>query len=202
MELYDILNQSYPVSQEACELLEERCERITFPAFIPFIESGKRCYHLYFCLRGLMRMYHAEGEDERTIAFGEKGVLATSCNAFVKGKAALLSIETLEESEFLRIPIRDFKELIKTNLELHCWWSAALIEQLLDIEDRCVNMAKIKPYDQYKGMLQLKNYIINTDLIHRIPVKYVAQYLGVARETVSRIRSRIAREPLNKGKSR
>ena len=200
MELFNILNQTYTVSCEACELLERKCERITFPANTSIIERGKRCRHLYFCIRGLMRMFYQESEDEKTIAFGSDGVLATSCNAFIKGEAALLSIETLEESEFLRIPIRDFKELIKTNSEINCWWGAVLMDQLLDVENRCVNLSRQTAYERYKGLLQIRNSIIINNLINRIPVKYVAQYLGVSRETLSRIRSRIAREPLEKRK--
>ena len=98
-------------------------------------------------------------------------------------------MQALEDSSALAVTFSDFRRLIDERPDLMRWWSTVLLLQVYCLERRYVWIGTCDATQRYKTMLKIRSSIIN-----RIPLKYVAQYLNVTPETLSRIRAKIAKE--------
>lgn len=105
--------------------------------------------------------------------------------------ARVMSDGCLPESSMRRIQrllaveIADFRRLLDACPDLERWWSAILLEQVYALERRYVWLSTSSAAERYHTFMQIRRGIVG-----RIPIKYIAQYLSIAPETLSRIRAR------------
>jgi hypothetical protein len=188
MQLKEILNQIHPLPDAVAEAVERECETERAEAGVRPLEQGKRCYYLYFIKEGIMRVTYAHDGEEDTIAFGTTGDVFTSAHAFFANETVQFSMECLEECTFYRISFERFKDLLRKHHELSLWLNHLLMEQIYAFEKRYVHLGNSDAYERYVKFIRLRSEVIN-----RIPLKYVAQYLNMVPATLSRVRRRFGK---------
>lgn len=188
MNLADILSQEYPVSPESIAALEAVAERVFVRKKDYLVRQGVKVSHIYFVTEGLFRGTTLAGGREDTLFFGVAGDPFTSVSSFAHGEPANISFQALEDSEALAVSYTDFRRLLASCPDLLWWWSAVLLEQVYALERRYVWLGTTDVVERYTTLLKVRANIMN-----RIPVKYIAQYLDVTPETLSRIRAKLAR---------
>jgi len=152
------------------------------------VQQGHRTDCLFFITAGLFRGTHVSDGEEDTLFFGVPGDPFTSVHAFAHGELAQISLQALEHSEVIAVRYDDFRRLISEREDLMGWWNTVLLEQLYALERRYVEIGTSLAERRYGNLLRVRSEIIN-----RIPLKYVAQYLSVTPETLSRVRRRMFR---------
>ncbi len=145
--------------------------------------SGKVCRILYFIKQGMIRSYRLKDGKDFTHHFYGKKWFATDYHSFLTGQPGTLYLETL------------------TPCTVHVW-DKSIIQQLYTTYPILERLGRIMAEEAYLLMaertttLQINNLkekydsLIRThpDLILNVPQKYIASYLGVSEQSLSRIK--------------
>ncbi|BDD10844.1 hypothetical protein FUAX_32760 [Fulvitalea axinellae] len=103
---------------------------------------------------------------------------------FVKGTVAKTSVDCLEDCELLYIT-RDNREKLTSEMhKMERFWAKKSKLGRIAQQNRILSLLKNSARERYDFLMS--QY---PQLIHRIPKKLIASYLGVSRETLSRLQS-------------
>lgn len=188
MTLKELFHLYSPVSDAAVAAVEDACRRAVVRRGDAIITQGAVCRHVVFVTNGLFRVVFRYGDLEETVCFGIDGDPFTSMHSLCHGEPAQYSFEALEDSECMLLDFDDFRRLQVEYPDLLMWIARVLSEQVYAFERRHVYLGTSDAYSRYVTFMQLRS-----DIVNRIPLKYVAQYIKVKPETLSRIRARYVR---------
>lgn len=185
MTLSEILRLDFPVSPATVQALSAVAHIVSVKKKGFLVHQGSPDTNLYFITEGLLRgMAEFDGRED-TMFFAVPGDPFLSVHTVAHGQPAVISLQALEDSQALAVNVADFRRVVGEHPDLHCWWSSVLLEQVYALERRYIWMATSNATERYRTFMRVRREIIN-----RIPVKYIAQYLSIAPETLSRIRAR------------
>lgn len=151
------------------------------------LQEGQVCRHLYFLENGLLRFWTQKKDKEFTKYFTIAPYLFTSQQSFITRQPCKESIEALEDCTVWKMTNEAANEL----LALECWntFIRKIIQEVNGYtEDLLEAMQSQTAEERYRQMLGQ-----NPALLQRIPLKHLASYLGIAPQSLSRIRQRYSR---------
>lgn len=149
------------------------------------VEEGFTSTDYFFIFEGYVRtFYRSENGNEVTIDLLRKGEFASSMYSILTAAPAFENIQCLTEVIGCKISGKSFEALAVEDprwieLGMKCLKSA-----LLKKEERILTFGKLKGKARYAKLISER-----PDLIHHVPVQYIASYIGVRPESLSRIRS-------------
>lgn len=150
------------------------------------LQQGQVCRHLYFLETGLLRFLNWKDGRDITKYFTVAPYCFTSQRSFTMEIAANESIEALEDSIVWQMSKADSDAL----LQLPAWseFVRKLVQEVQYYTDCILEELQNETAEaRYRKMLQ-----INDPLLQRVPIKHLASYLGIAPQSLSRIRKKIA----------
>lgn len=149
------------------------------------LQSGQVCRHLYFVEKGALRgFYNADGK-EVTHWFGFENDFVTSFHSFITQQPAVENIQLTEHSILWAISKPDLESLLNTHHETERLLRIAYENYYIKLEERFIGTQFKSAAERYENLLQQ-----NAHILERMPLGYIASYLGITQETLSRIRSR------------
>ena len=157
------------------------------------IEQGQPTDSLFFIIDGLVRCVHTRGGEEETFLFATSGDPFTSIHSMSRGEPSQFSWQALDDTRLLALKFSDFEKLLAEEPEIHCWWSKALLDELYVLERRYVWIGNDSAAQRYETLVRTR-----PDVINRVPVKYIAQYLHISPATLSRIRASLVGKAASK----
>ena len=113
--------------------------------------------------------------------------ITSSFESFVNRNASSQSIQALEDAVVVKISYDYLKKLYAIN---PVWQSLGLVlteKECLRLSHRTISLSFETAFEKYKALLENE-----PELLLRVPVQHIASYLGVTRETLSRIRSKLS----------
>jgi len=150
------------------------------------LQAGQVCQSVAFVNKGLFRAYKLIEGKEVTHYFPIEGFFATDYASFINRASSPDTIEALEESEVLLLSY----ENIQLGYEKYHVWErfGRLIAEFLymKLEKTIQSFQLMTPEERYIKLMQEE-----PSLFERAPQQYVASFLGIAPESLSRIRKRI-----------
>jgi CRP-like cAMP-binding protein len=176
---------SFGLSQEAMSLLLPKFRIKTYPKGSILLKKGHVAHDAHFIISGLARCYYEnKGKDiTNYFAFENEGI--TSTLSFMTQKPSDEIIQVLEDSVVVAMSFNDLEALYKENHEI-CNMGRKFVEGIsLELEERIRVFQITSAQDRYDYILAHKPQIIQ-----RVPLKYLASFLGITAETLSRIRSK------------
>lgn len=177
----------YPVSEGLRDDLLQRTEILELPRRTHLIREGQRADYVWMVLGGLLRAYYIKDGLEICSSFLQEQHLIVSVNSFYNRQPGYEFIETLEETVVARIHYDALQELYKKHLEFNYIVRVLTERYTMLSEERLFLLRKQTAEDRY---LHLLNH--DPELLQRVPLKYIASYLGMNLETLSRIRKKIS----------
>ena len=142
------------------------------------------CYFKALVVKGLLRTYSI-GEDgmEHIIRFTDAGDWTTDHESYFKQFPSTVNIDAIEASEIIMISQADFKEL-KAQIPLLDKYAGKLFTHTAGLLQKRVLMSiSASPEKKYIDFIDSYPNIFN-----RVPLHMVASFLGVSRETLTRVR--------------
>ncbi|HZH01903.1 MAG TPA: Crp/Fnr family transcriptional regulator [Flavisolibacter sp.] len=150
------------------------------------VEAGKVCRHLYFLERGAVCGFYYLNGKRVTHWFAFENDFFTSFHSFITQQPAVENIQALEGSVMWAITKNDLTILLENFPEIERVLRLAYEKYYIRLEERFVNAQFKTAAERYEQLLQQTPHIAE-----RVPLGYIASYLGVSQETLSRIRSRV-----------
>jgi CRP-like cAMP-binding protein len=141
---------------------------------------------LYFLESGALRGYYTVEEKEITHWFSFEEDFVTSFHSFITGQPSVENIQLLEGSILWAISKESLTQLLNQHREIERLLRIAYEKYYIRLEERFVNAQFKTAAERYQTLLQQR-----PNIIERVSLGYIASYLGISQETLSRVRSRI-----------
>lgn len=187
--LHAILKEVHDVPLEVAQQLEQHAVVKHYGRRQRLVEQGARCNTAYFVSDGLLRGIHEHDGETDTRWFSEQGDVLTSVTAYYHGDPALFSIEAITDVTVYEIGFDDVKRMIATTPALQEWFTKLLLTQLYVLERRYILIGTGDARARYEALLNARPM----EVLNQIPLKYIAQYLKITQETLSRVRRAVVR---------
>jgi CRP-like cAMP-binding protein len=149
------------------------------------LQEGKICRHLYFLERGLLRFFILKNGNDVTKYFTDIPYCFTSIKSFETQIPATENIETLEDTVLWAMTFKSVQSL--QNLPAWSTFTRKLVQEVQIYTDEILEDLQTETAEnRYKKML-----FENDPLLQRVPLKHIASYLGIAPQSLSRIRKSV-----------
>jgi len=151
------------------------------------LQEGEVANELYFVVKGALRQFFSKEDGVlKTCNFTFEAEFFTDIESFSRKSYSVTNIVTLEPTECLVIKCTDLIEAMNKSAAI-AGICRALVENIAtDNIKRIQSLLSLSPENQFKELVQC-----NPGILQRVPQTYIAQYLGLAPESLSRIRKRI-----------
>nr|WP_321410516.1 Crp/Fnr family transcriptional regulator [uncultured Carboxylicivirga sp.] len=145
---------------------------------------GEVCNHIYFIVKGCMRSYYADEKGiEHIFQIRMDNNWISDLESFFSKKPSNYYIEALEETTLLRISYDRLEKLYVEVPALERYFRILFQKAFLNSLKR-LNATMWEPAtERYAEMLKE-----NPEMFQRVPLVYIASYLGITPESLSRIR--------------
>jgi len=148
------------------------------------IREGEFVQHEYFVLKGCLRAYVVDPETgkEVTYQFAVENWWISDRDAFMNGTKAKMTIECLEPCELLALTLANREKLGAEMWKYEHYLNVKSNIGYIALQKRMLTMITRNAKERYENFVhQYPN------LVNRVPRTYIASYLGVSRETISRL---------------
>ncbi len=181
------INTIYPVGESLRQDMLQRAEILELPRRTHLLREGQRADYVWMVLGGMLRAYYLKDGLEICSSFMQEQHLIVSVNSFYSRQPGYELIETLEDSIVARIHYDALQELYRAHLEFNYIVRVLTERYTILSEERLFLLRKQTAEERYL-------HILNHDpqLLQRVPLKYIATYLGMNLETLSRIRKKVS----------
>ncbi|GAB4020403.1 Crp/Fnr family transcriptional regulator [Spirosoma koreense] len=147
------------------------------------LHPGQVCRHIFFLQTGLLRSFHIKDGDERNVAFTAENSFVTDLKSLRAGQPTELTIQALEPSLVLAIAKTDLIRLYGASHQIEAF-GRTLLETLLEEQEEYATWFKLYSARERYDMFSQKQ----PSLLQRLSLSHLASFLGIRRETLSRIR--------------
>ena len=137
---------------------------------------------IYFVKKGSVKISVFQDRQEQIIRFGYDGNLIVALDSFISGKSSDYRIETLKETQVLVAEKKDFMEFVYSNPERTHFYIQLLEQLVLDQLEREKDLLLDSPKERYERVLKR-----SPQLFQFVPHKFIANYLRMSPETLSRL---------------
>lgn len=149
-----------------------------------FLKSkGSIDTNLYFIVSGTFRIFVDEDVEEHIIRFGYKNNFIAALDSFISEKPSDLCIQALKKTELKVIQKKTFMQFVESSAENTKVWLLMLGELIFQQLERERDILTSSPTLRYKRVLAR-----SPQLFQEIPNKFIASYLRMTPETLSRIK--------------
>lgn len=139
--------------------------------------------NLYLVEEGSLRFFIRDDDSDKTIRFGYKGDLVAALDSYISNEKSPLNIQVLRKTKVKLIRKEDFVKLVQNHEELKLAWEKILGLLLLECMEREIDILTKQPQERYNRVLKR-----SPRLFQEVPHKYIASYLNMTAETLSRLK--------------
>ncbi|MEI2696026.1 MAG: Crp/Fnr family transcriptional regulator [Saprospiraceae bacterium] len=149
------------------------------------LKQNQVCNYLYYINNGIVREYYLKKGKEVTASFGFKNSIISSFASFLSRKPSFEALETLEKTELMRIHHDKLQNLYCKYPEINTLGRKITEFYYLTLEDRIFASQFCSAKERYFNLLKQE-----PDITQKVSLGYIASFLGITQETLSRIRAR------------
>nr|WP_299383071.1 Crp/Fnr family transcriptional regulator [Allomuricauda sp.] len=147
------------------------------------VQEGQVVDKEFWILKGCLKSYFVDDAGkEHILQFGMENWWITDYESFVKQTPSKISIDCIEDSELLYITFENREKLTAAMHKMERFWAKKSKMGRIALQNRILSLLKNSSKERYN--LLLEQY---PALFQRVPKKMIAAYLGVSRETLSRL---------------
>ncbi len=184
-QLLSYIQSNYTISNAATQTLQQFLNKIVLCKNDFLINEGQVCKHLYFLEKGCVRgFYNVDGKDI-TQWFGFENDFVTSFRSFITQTPSAEYIHVVEDAVLWALDKEQLNNLLKNFTEIEKLVRIIYEQYYIRLEERYANAHFKTATELYENLLQNEPHILQ-----RMPLGYIASYLGISQETLSRIRAK------------
>ncbi|WP_339713691.1 cyclic nucleotide-binding domain-containing protein [uncultured Kriegella sp.] len=138
--------------------------------------------NIYFIVNGSLRIFVIDETEEHTIRLGYRNNIIAALDSFITNRPSDLYIQALKKTKLKVVGKEAFLHFIENSPENSSLWRTVLGELIYQQMERERDILTSSPDERYRRVLER-----SPQLFQEIPHKYIASYLRMAPETLSRI---------------
>lgn len=144
-------------------------------------EAGKVDQKVYWIKEGCLQFNLLADGEEQSIRFAYPGNMVSVLDSYISGTASKYSLQALRKSEVQFCTKQVFEAYLKSE-NLQEVWNQSLYQLILEMMEREQDLLLNSPADRLNRVLKR-----SPRLFQEVPHKYIASYLRMSPETLSRL---------------
>ncbi len=185
-KLYNYYKQTYGISDRDWEIFSSKLFKQAIPKKTDILTAGETEKHLSFIEEGILRLYIPGELTDLTFGFAFSDSFVCAYDSFLTQLPSVYSVQTITDASLWRLSYTDL-QTIYNSTEIGNLIGRKTSEQLfLKKAERELSLLNDTAEERY-----LKIFKNRPELIEKIPLKYIASYIGITPQGLSRIRKRI-----------
>ena len=170
--------------------IEEFLNLATYEAFEKneyFIREGAVCKKVGFVASGIFRTYYLSSDAEDvTYCLTFPDTLLSAYSSLITQQKTVENIQAITQAELLTFPKQEIDQLVASNQNWLLFMKQIAEMQYIEMEQRIFQLQKEKASHRYLDLLEK-----HPDYIQKVPLQYLASYLGITQRHLSRLRREI-----------
>lgn len=172
-----------PLTDEEAALIVSHFVLKNFRKSQFIIEEGDNVDNVYFLLSGLVKLvYEDQDAKKHIVSFAMEDWWETDFQAFYTQSKASLSLECIEDTIAYSLSLKNFEKLCNDLQKMERFFLRKSIAGHIGSQTRILSFLTSNARERYEQLL-----LKNSSLLQRVPKSALASYLGVSRETLSRL---------------
>lgn len=160
--------------------IQKRAITLNRGAFL--IRQGEVEREIYFIHSGAIHAFYVSEHEEHTIRFGYKDSLMTSIPSFYNGEPSQLYLQAIRKTEVTAFSRQSFFDELHQSEEMMTFYLKSLEQLAAQQMERELDLLTSSPHERIQRVLKR-----SPQVFQEIPSKYIASYLRMTPETLSRI---------------
>lgn len=185
--LLQLVQYVHPISPSIGQYIVDHTEQLEVASGKILQESGSLSFYTYFIVKGAIRGFITEDKKDITTWISTDGELVSSISGIDGNAVSLENMQAIEDCVLLRICNKAMHELYDLHPEFNIVGRKMLQSYYRDSEKRAF-VVRLKSAE-HKYLFFLEQY---SHLSNRIQLQYIASFLGITMETLSRVRRKIS----------
>jgi CRP-like cAMP-binding protein len=181
------LDHFYPLSDGIKDYFKKHSYACSFRKGKLLLKAGEICEHIYFIKKGAVRGFIKEGKKDITTWITAENEVVSSISALDVREPAFENMQAIESCDLLALTYADFQDLYIKFPEFNIVARKVLQKYYQDAEGRAFIARATNAEKKYRLFLTRYGHLAN-----RIPLKYIASFLGITLETLSRVRKKLS----------
>ena len=183
-ELLFFLNSIHPLNKDTRNFLISKLQFVEIPKKNFVLKEGEVCNKIHFVTKGLLRCFYIRNNIEINSLFMREGDVIISVESFFKQTESKEQIQAIEDCSLYYINYDELQFAFENFPDFNSIGRILTEKYYLLSEQRLYSLRMQRANERY---LFLLNHF--PQILLRVPLKYIASYLGITEETLSRIRA-------------
>ena len=146
------------------------------------VSQGDKNQNISAIISGAVRVYYLSKDEEFTIRFGYKDSMISMLPTYFTGEGSLFYMQALRSTEVLMIAKSDLDQYLSEHPKHHLDYNELLQSIVAQQMEREIDLLTTSPQER---LFRVMNR--SPKVFQEIPLKYIASYLRMTPETLSRI---------------
>ncbi|MEN7549446.1 Crp/Fnr family transcriptional regulator [Rapidithrix thailandica] len=183
--LFTYIHSLSNLSEKSWEILYPVLSTQEFKKGAYLLKENHVCHSLFFIDKGFCRSFYLKDGLEKNTAFHFENEIVTNLNSFAEGQKSTYFIQACEPLTAILFDKQKLFEACQKAPEIETLGKKCLRVTAAKLEEHANLFKLFSAIERYEYLEQHQ-----PQLLRRVSLTHISSYLGIARETLSRIRKR------------
>ena len=174
------------MTHEELDMLESVLVPMKFAKGEKILNEGDICRNIYWIVKGLARQFYYKNGKELTEYMGVENTIMMSIESLFMEKPSMQVIQALEPTLIYALPKAELEAVAMRSVNIQILYRKILEESLIISQQRADMLRFESAQDRYQKLVKSC-----PQLVLRAPLVYIASYLQMTPETLSRVRTAV-----------
>jgi len=175
-----------PLNEQEIRLLLNAVEKKVYQKNELIFTEGKTSDEIYFVTKGCVRLFYNVDGIDKTAFFYTEGQFICAGESYTYNIPAIENYQAIEQTELFIFGKSDIEPLLKEVPKFEIIARMATENELITCQKVIASFVTKSAEERYVDLLNTQG-----ELFQRVPQQYIASFLGVSPETLSRIKVRV-----------
>lgn len=173
------------LSAVAIEAIENICVEVAFKKNEVVQPIGHSCKTIYFIQSGALRIFYFKDGIDITESFEFEQAIVARAESLFSGRPSQKGIQALEDTQLIAINSNALFKMYDTHHDLERLFRKVFEQAYVKTINRLESLQFYTAEQRYANLLKE-----HPDVLLRVPLKYIASFLGITQVSLSRIRAK------------
>lgn len=172
------------MTHDELDMLESVLVPMRFAKNEMILKEDEVCTNIYWVVRGLVRQFYYKNDKEVTEYMASENTIVMCIESLFREQPTKLQIKTLEPTVVIALPKADLEAVAMKSVNIQILYRKILEESLILSQHHADMLRFESAQDRYQRLVKDQ-----PQLVLRAPLVYIASYLQMTPETLSRVRT-------------
>ncbi len=172
------------MTHDELDIMESVLVPMKFAKGEKILSEGEVCKNIYWIVKGLVRQFYYKNNKDLTEYMAAENTIMMSIESLFKEKPSQQTIQALEPTIIYALPKAELEAVAMRSVNIQILYRKILEESLIISQQRADMLRFESAQDRYQKLVKS-----SPQLVLRAPLVYIASYLQMTPETLSRVRT-------------